>query len=81
MHTNMKTMEHHSGMEKLIVFITSAVIGIWKLMSGSILFIDASFWAKLFEAGLTAGVCGFLGVAGKYSFDWLRKKYLNKKNK
>lgn len=76
----MRAMEHQYVLEKAIAFICGAVGGLIKLASGSML-LDVTFIGKLFEAGVTALVCGFLGVAGKYSFDWLRKKYINKKLK
>lgn len=36
---------------------------------------------NLFQAAITATLCGFLGVAGKQLFASLRKWYLNRKNK
>lgn len=32
-------------------------------------------WSKLLESGITAGVCGFVGMAGKWLFE-VSKKYL-----
>ena len=75
----MRAMEHQYGLEKIIFFIVGAISGLIKVASHPILFIDATFLLKLFEAGVTAFVCGSLGVAGKMSIDWIRKKYLNKK--
>ena len=39
------------------------------------------FIVNLFQAAITATLCGFLGVAGKQLFASLRKWYLNRKNK
>lgn len=56
--------------------------GFIKYMSSGInTMLDIGFTGRLFEAGLTAFVCGLLGVAGKHSFDWIKKKYFNKKRK
>lgn len=35
--------------------------------------IDAAFWQKLFEAGLTALVCGIVGAIGKKLVDLVIK--------
>lgn len=70
----------HPGF-KVAIFIFCAITGLIKYASHPLLFIDATFLAKLFEAGITAFVCGSLGVAGKMSVDWVRKKYLNKTKK
>lgn len=32
-------------------------------------------WSKLLEAGITAGLCGFAGMVGKWLFE-IAKKYL-----
>lgn len=37
--------------------------------------IDAAFWQKLFEAGITALICGILGAIGK----WIADKILKSK--
>lgn len=47
--------------------------------------IPVGFWSKFLESVLTAGVCGFVGMAGKWVFE-IAKKYLmeyfrNRKNK
>lgn len=62
-----------------IAFLSGMTGGFIKYMSGVL--IDVGFGGRLIEAGVTAMVCGFLGVAGKHSFDWLKKKYLNKNKK
>jgi hypothetical protein len=41
---------------------------------------ETPFAAKLFEAGVTAIVCGFLGMAGKWLFDFIKNKISKKKN-
>jgi len=74
-------MEHQYGVGKAIIFIISAVGGLIKFASHPLLFIDATFLAKLFEAGVTAFVCGSLGVAGKMTVDWVKRKYINKNKK
>lgn len=73
-------MELHK-IDSIIGFFCGMMGGILKLISGisGMVLLDAGFIGRLFEAGATAIVCGFLGVAGKHSFDWLRKKFLNKK--
>lgn len=68
---------HYYKIDTLIGFFSGAFGGFIKYLS----LLDAGFGSRLFEAGSTALVCGFLGVAGKHSFDWLRKKYLNKNKK
>ena len=74
-------MEHPYGLGKTAMFIISAIVGLIKFASHPLLFIDATFLAKLFEAGITAFVCGSLGVAGKMSIDWVKRKYINKNKK
>jgi hypothetical protein len=37
-----------------------------------------SYIISVLKAGFAAAVCGFGGVAGKYLFDWMKKKYFNK---
>jgi len=74
----MKAMELHT-IDTKIGFIVGMTGGMLKYISGALL--DISFAGRLVEAGLTAMVCGFLGVAGKHTFYWLRKKYFTKKNK
>lgn len=68
-------MQHNY--DNLIGFFAGMFGGFIKYMS----LLDTGFGSRLLEAGMTAMVCGFLGVAGKHSFDWLRKKYLNKNKK
>jgi hypothetical protein len=43
-------------------------------------FNDAPYFARLLEAGVTAFICGFLGMAGKWGWDYLKNKYGGKKN-
>lgn len=63
------------------------IAGICGFFGGMIMFIktawiDPTYWVSLAKAGLTALVCGFMGVAGKYLYSWIVKKYFrNKKNK
>ena len=34
----------------------------------------AGFGIAMTKAGLTALICGFLGVAGKWLFEWMKKR-------
>lgn len=43
--------------------------------------LDASFFVSLIKAGATAAVCGFLGVAGKHLYNYVRTKYFSRKKK
>lgn len=77
----MKAMEHNMESDKPIAFICGMAGGMIKFISGSII-LNASFVLALLEAGATAMVCGFLGVAGKHLFNSIRKKWYDKrKNK
>lgn len=40
---------------------------------------DAPFAAKLIQAGITALICGFLGMAGKWLFDYIKGKLTKSK--
>lgn len=42
---------------------------------------ETPYFFKLLEAGLTAFICGALGVAGKYFFGWVKNKWQNRKLK
>lgn len=44
-------------------FAIGAVTGMFKLIIN--IHLPVEFFSKLFESALTAGVCGFIGVAGK----------------
>jgi hypothetical protein len=74
----MKAIEMHR-IDYIIAFFFGMFGGIIKY--ANLLYLDVSFWGRLLEAGLTALVCGFLGVAGKHLYDWIRKKYFKKINK
>ena len=69
----MRLIEWHK-IDTLIGFFSGMIGGFVKYASGVML--QIGFMGRLFEAGLTALVCGFLGVAGKHLFDWLKKKYI-----
>ena len=69
---NEVTMEHFD-LDKIIA-------GTCGFFGGMIMFIrvawvDPTYWASLAKAGGTALVCGTMGVAGKYLFMWLMKKW------
>jgi hypothetical protein len=38
------------------------------------IFMDVAYLTRLFEAGLTAFVCGLIGAAGKHLYDKLKNK-------
>lgn len=40
---------------------------------------DQPFMTKLIEAGITALVCGLLGAAGKFLFDFIKRKLFKTK--
>lgn len=73
-----ETMEHNT--DRIVAFFAGMFGGIVKLITGSVL-LDVSFMGKLAEAGVTALVCGFLGVAGKHLFSFAWKKITNKNKK
>ena len=74
----MKAMEWHK-IDTVIGFFFGMIGGFIKYMSAAFLLLDTGFLGRLFEAGVTAMVCGFLGVAGKHLYDVIRKKLFNKK--
>lgn len=51
--------------------------GVIKILLDSPLLLD-SYWLALAKAGITAFVCGFIGVAGKYAFSYLKTWYKSK---
>jgi hypothetical protein len=71
-----KAMEH-TNYDKVIGFFSGLFGGFIKFVSVSLL--DVTFAIKLIEAGITAFVCGMLGVAGKYAVVWIKKQFTNKK--
>ena len=68
-------MEHLSN-GKAAAFLC----GIGGGMTKYIIQVDAPFMVKLFQAGVTALICGFLGMAGKWAFDYLKTKLGGKKD-
>lgn len=42
---------------------------------------DASFGEKLFEAAITALICGAAGVGGKEIYSYIKKKIVKRKSK
>lgn len=72
----MKTMEH-KGFNSTIGFLFGAGGGIaaWNLQ----ITLDIPFISKLAQTGAIALVSGFLGIAGKNLFLYIKKKYWSKK--
>ena len=71
------------NIDKIIAFTAGAIGGVAKYIMNVHLQIE--FFSKLFESAITAGVCGFIGIAGKELYV-LAKKHLtayfkNRKNK
>ncbi len=73
----MKTM--HIQFDNKLGFISGAVGGILKFLIN--ISLPIGFWSKLLEAGITACVCGFLGIAGKEVFNLVKKYVLNRRKK
>lgn len=64
--------------DKILGGICGIIGGMVKYYSDP-MFLNAGFFPKLFEAGLTAFVCGVLGVAGKkvftIAYTWVKKHF------
>lgn len=58
-----------------LAFISGVVGGIVQYFMNIHLNID--FWSKLLESAITAGVCGFVGIAGKEIFVVLKESILD----
>lgn len=47
--------------------------------------LPVGFWSKFLESAITAGVCGFVGMAGKWLFELTKRSiteyFTNRKNK
>lgn len=73
----MKTMEHKEGINSAIGFVFGAGGGIaaWNLQ----VMLDISFITKLAQTGAIALVSGFLGIAGKNLYLYLKRKWNEKK--
>lgn len=69
-------MEHNY--DKWIGFFSGLAGGFIKFINAPLL--EATFIGKLAEAGVTALVCGFLGIAGKNLYMWIAKKLKRKNN-
>lgn len=66
----MKIMEHHNNN-----YLISVLLGIGGgLTQYFIKLNEAPFMSKLFEAVITAFVCGIVGAAGKHLYDSIIKK-------
>lgn len=72
-------MELHR-MDSIVAFFSGMFGGFIKYMAG-VLLLDVGFISRLFEAGATALVCGFLGIAGKRLYEFVQKKFFSKKTK
>lgn len=59
--------------------LTAMICGIGGGMTKYIMQInEAPFLVKLFQAGITALICGFLGMLGKWAFDFIKVKLTKK---
>lgn len=85
---NANKMSHKE--ETLLFSSITAIIGVVKLyfipMTGLSVYISklldiSGFPIQLFEAGITAFLCGFLGAGGKHVLTWGVKKFKIKKRK
>lgn len=84
----MKTMGWQQGNNSSnngLAFFSGIIGGIIQFFMNIHLNVD--FWPKLVEAAITAGVCGFLGIAGKEIFvlgrdamkEWLKERKSKKR--
>jgi hypothetical protein len=73
----MKTMglngSEHQNHDNSIAYISGAIGAFYQFLMN--IHLDIDFWSKLLEAAITAGVCGFVGVAGKEIFVLLRDSF------
>jgi len=66
----MKAVHHNDYSNTLIGFVSGLIGGALKV----ILAMDANTMKNIVEAGLTALICGFAGVAGKELYLFIKKK-------
>jgi hypothetical protein len=70
----MKTVDYNNNHDNWIGFMIGMISGIVKF-----LFIDPALFSRFLEAGITAVVCGVLGMLGKDVYVWVKNKMLSKK--
>ncbi len=73
-------MHGHNNSNNIIGFAIGAISGFWKYLAS----INMDLIGRMAEAGATALVCGFLGMAGKEALvatvKYLKKKFTHKNN-
>lgn len=74
----MKTMgldgsENHQNHDNSIAYISGVIGAFYQFLMN--IHLDIDFWSKLLEAAITAGVCGFVGVAGKEIFVLIKDSF------
>ncbi|HUR65474.1 MAG TPA: hypothetical protein VMZ03_03920 [Chitinophagaceae bacterium] len=69
----------HNENNNKIGFISGLIGGVFKFLMN--IDLPVGFFSKLLEAGITACVCGFLGVAGKEVFNLIKKYVLKRRKK
>lgn len=72
-------MEQYPDWDNIVGVVTGILGGMWVFMD--IALVDITYFESLMKSGATAIVCGFMGVAGKHAYTWLKDKYLKKKKK
>jgi len=71
MNTKSGYMEHHDSWDKFIAITCGIIGGILRFLQMDLL--DVPYWESLLKASLTALVCGFMGLVGKWVFTSLLK--------
>jgi hypothetical protein len=70
-----KTMGFHSNSpDNVYGFAVGSSVGVVQYFLN--IHLPTDFWSKLFEAGLTAGICGFIGMLGKELFIVARRAFI-----
>jgi len=67
---------HNKFLDSLIGFACGLIGGCTRYLQISL---QPGFASRIIEAGITAFICGMLGVAGKHAIAWCLKKYQNRK--
>lgn len=81
----MKSMgweNNHDPVDNRVGFSAGVIGGIVQYFLN--IHLEVDFWSKLLQAVLTAGLCGFVGIAGKELFVVLKdslKEYFKSKKK
>lgn len=85
MKTSNKTMERHffelNGVDTTIGFIGGLVGGCLQIISEGFKGLGYIHWSDDLEALLMAGLCGLCGVAGKYVFGKVMRRFKGSKKK